>query len=41
MLVGFAAASVIRGHRVDNAVEMMERAKTNVEQLERSKDEKS
>jgi integrase len=30
-----------RDHRVDNAVEMMERAKTNVEQLERSKDEKS
>ena len=29
-----------RDHRVDNAVEMMERAKTNVEQLERSKDEK-
>ena len=30
-----------RDQRVDNAVEMMERAKTNVEQLERSKDEKS
>jgi hypothetical protein len=27
--------------RVDNAVEMMERAKTNVEQLDRSKHKKS
>ena len=30
-----------RDQRVDNAVEKMERAKTNVEQLDRSKREKS